>query len=199
MLEQRRSAGFSLIEIMAVVLILGMMATGAMVIFSAGGPKQDYYGELEKFTGIAHQINDFAIVTGEPMGLVLTPPLWSSQSLENPQWSYTWKRFVSDPSSAGQGQSSWEAIDNIEPVRLDENIELYIRIQGDEWEWEDTPPNDNPIFVIYPSGEAEPFEFEVEFVHRSGDFEEQHVEFHKSGKLQWREAWEEREALKEKF
>ena len=190
------SSGFSLIEILAVVLILGLMATGAMIIFSAGGPKKDFHAEIEKFVGIAHQIGDFAIVTGEPMGLVLTPPAWSSQSLDNPQWTYSWRRFIENPNG---GRSEWRPLDGIEPITMDADIELFVHIEGDAWEWEDTPPNEQPIFVMSPSGEAEPFLFEIEFVHRNSDIESQHVEYHQSGRLQWREVLAERQALEDRF
>ncbi|WP_370980675.1 prepilin-type N-terminal cleavage/methylation domain-containing protein [Agaribacterium sp. ZY112] len=193
------SSGFTLLEIMAVVLILGLMATGAVVIFSSGGPKKDFYGEIEKFTAISHQVSDFAIVTGEPMGLVLTPPLWSSQSMEDPKWSYTWKRFVEAPVSGGASQPNWEDLEGFEPVVMHKDIELQVYLDADLWEWQDTPPSDLPIFIISPSGEAEPFEFEIEFAHRQDLFEAQHIEFHKSGRLQWREAWEDKQALKEQF
>jgi len=108
-----KSRGFTLLEIMAVVLIIAMIASSAVVVFASGGPQKDLDSGIEKFVGYSHQVADLSILSTK---------------------------------------------------------------------------SELPLFVLYPTGEAEPFLFEVEFAHRDTSLEPQHVELDRSGKLQWREA-----------
>lgn len=188
--------GFTLIEILVVIMIIGLMASGATIMMSGGGPKKDLDQAVERFISASHQIGDVAILTGEPMGLVLTPPLWTSLELEDRAWQYTWKRFVQAPNDPiGQ----WTEVEGIEAMTLRQELELFVQIEGNTWDWKESPISDIPLFVIYPTGESDPFLFEIEFAHNSGDIKSQHVIVDKSGRLEWKEALEAHEELKERF
>jgi len=190
--------GFTLIEIMAVVFLIGLIATGATVMFNRGGPADDLDASIERFVLVAQRISDQAILSGEPMGLVLTPPEWAEDANET-RWRFEWKRFASLPDSNGQIISQWQDLDGWAPVYLRGGIELFVRMNGSEWEWRSVPANDTPIFLLHPSGEADPYVFEIEFVHIEPGIEPQHVELDLSGRLQWREALEARAQLTEQF
>lgn len=193
--------GFTLLEIMAVVVLVAMVATGATVMFSTGGPKKDLESAVEQFSEYAHQLADLSIMTGEPVGLFLVPPKWSvtSDNLE-PGWRYRWRRFIELPSADGQVNFNWVDIEDLEEVEIDEKISLFVQIEGQEWEWEkqDVPKTEIPIFIQYPSGEAEPFLFQIEFAHEDHDIEPLHVELDMTGRLQYREAWDYQKALEER-
>ena len=194
------ASGFTLIEMMAVVMIVGLMAAGATVIFSQGGPKKDLHSAVEKFTQYGQRVADFSVLNGEPMGLVLTPPAWSKADVEHRTWSYRWRRFVEVPSTnANGGVIDWLDMEGLPAVDLDRDVELYVRIEGGEWDWEAGIESELPILVVYPSGEIEPSLFEVEFAHRNADLEPQHVNIDVSGYLQWQEKVEEMEALEERL
>jgi len=90
--------GFTLIEIMAVVFLIGLIATGATVMFNRGGPSDDLDDSIERFVLVSQRISDQAILSGEPMGLVLTPPEWAEDAAET-RWNYRWKRFATLPDS----------------------------------------------------------------------------------------------------
>lgn len=185
---------------MVVVLIIGIMASGAMVMFSRGGPSKDLNDGVEKFVQLSHQISDLSILAGEPMGLVLTPPDWSTAPLEERSWSYAWKRYVELPNEGGSSSASWVDIDGLEAVSFAREIELFVHIEGHEWDWKAGPQTDQPLIVLFPSGEAEPFEFEIEIVHQDLVTDEpQHVKLDHSGRLQWTEAVEAMAAIEERF
>lgn len=200
MLRQARKVqhGFTLIEIMVVAVLIGLIATGATVMFDQGGPEDELYDTVERFTLVAQRISDQAVLSGEAMGLVLTPPQWAEDPQET-RWHYKWKRFVTLPDSEGQLFSEWQDLDGWEPVALQEQIRVYVRRDGAQWEWQAVPANETPIFVLYPSGEADPYVFEIEFVHSEPTVEPQHVELDFSGRLQWREAQRDRNELIERF
>jgi|GEM_PF-1018915 len=205
-----KSRGFTLLEIMAVVLIIAMIASSAVVVFASGGPQKDLDSGIEKFVGYSHQVADLSILTGEPVGLIMTPPAWTEDPSDDSGWTYTWRRYVEVPAQAvaaqqnadgGQAEQGlsefpqpdtlvgeWFEITGLEPVPLGDDISVFVRIEGQEWDWRASTKSELPLFVLYPTGEAEPFLFEVEFAHRDTSLEPQHVELDRSGKLQWREA-----------
>jgi general secretion pathway protein H len=195
----KHSRGFSLLEIMAVVFLIALIASSATVMFNRGGPQKRLDNEIEAFVDRAGQIADLAIVNGESMGLVLQPPLWSDDPAGEQAWSYTWKRFVSLPDANGVLSFSWQDIENLEPTKFDTDVDIFVRIDGGVWDWEAGPISDTPLFVLYPSGEAEPFDFELEFVHQNIDIVAQHVGFTDSGRLEWHEAVEDQETLEQRL
>lgn len=191
--------GFTLIEIMAVVFLIALIATGASVIFNRGGPLDDLYDSVERFVLVAHRASDQSIIMGEPIGLVFTPPEWAEDP-HTQQWQYTWKRAVQLPDANGQLlPPAWQNIEGWEPIKIKEKIDLFIQRDGEEWEWQSLPANEEPIFVIYPSGEANPYLFEIQFKHWQSDIEAQNVELDFTGRLQWKEAREDRAELIERL
>lgn len=222
--------GFTLLEMMAVVMLIGILATTSVVLFSPGGAKKDFHNELERFIEYSNQVSDFSVLTGEPVGLVATPPAWAENPLETPGWVYSWKRFVAhppasianfassfDPTNTDAEQVSpeeffqqylelnssnageWMDIEGVDPVLLGADTLLYIKLQGEEWDWEATPKHQQPIFILFPTGEAEPLMFEIEFVHANLEIEPQNVALDETGKLQWLEVRDAMQALKERF
>lgn len=191
--------GFTLIEILAVVFLIALIATSATVMFESGGPKKALDNEVESFVDRADQIADLAIVNGESMGLVLKPPLWSDEAAGEQTWSYQWQRFVALPEEGGALNFSWQEIDGVEATKINSDVDVFIRLGGEPWDWEAGPVIDTPLFVLYPSGEAEPFDFEIEFVHQDLDVEPQHVSFTDSGRLEWTEALALRQELEQRL
>ncbi len=194
-----RTRGFTLIELLVVVLIIGLLTTGATLMLSGGGPRKDLHDSIEQFVGVAHQVSDLSILTGEPMGLVLTPPLWSEQAVDQRSWQYRWRRFVEMPDGNGNYRFDWLEVEGLEPIALNKEIELFVHLEGSEWDWEANPPSDEPVFVLYPSGEAEPLMFEIEFAHKEASLEPQHVLLDRSGHLEWKEALDDQQAREARF
>lgn len=190
-----RNRGFTLIEIMAVVMLIALIASSSIVLFSPGGPQKDLDDALEQFVEVSHQVHDLSILTGEAVGLLIVPPAWSGMPIDKTGWSYSWRRYVEVPDENGNSQPQWVPIDGVNSVSISIDIDLYIHIEDSEWEWQSVPKNEQPLFVLFPTGEAEPFLFEVEFAPRDLDIDPQHVKFDVTGRLQWVEA----QAALEKF
>lgn len=194
-----RQLGFTLIELMAVVLLIGIIAGSTILLFSAGGTQKQFTSALEQFMESASQVSDLSILTGEPVGLVITPPAWAENQLDSPGWRYGWRRQVQVPTeNQGQFVPEWLEIDGLNSVSLGPDIQLFVRLEGSEWDWRATPKHSEPIFVILPTGEANPFLFEIEFAHDDLEIEPQHVKLDETGRIQWVELKAERDALRER-
>jgi len=179
------------------LFLIALIATSATVMFESGGPQKAVDNEIEAFVDRADQIADLAIVNGESMGLVMQPPLWSEDAAGEQAWSYRWQRFIALPDDNGTLNFTWQDIEGIDPTKMDGELELFVRINGELWEWENGPKVETPLFVLFPSGEAEPFDFEIEFVHQDLSVDAQHVSFSDSGRLEWTEAVEQLKALEQ--
>lgn len=185
---------------MVVVVIIGLLSVGATYMYNGGGPKSDLHDAIEKFTIIGERMGEMATLTGQPMGLILIPPAWNETDPLDSGWHYKWKRSVTLSDGQGSSQTSWIDIEDIDAIELEKEIELYVRINDDEWEWENIPKGgDIPLLSISPSGEVEPFEFEVEFAHENMDIEPQHVKLNESGQLEWAERVEALKELQERM
>jgi prepilin-type N-terminal cleavage/methylation domain-containing protein len=80
-LRAKRASGFTLIEIMAVILIIGLMSTLLLPAFGAGGGAK-LRGQAERVAGFLELARQRAVVTGKPHRVVL--------DLENGGYSIEW-------------------------------------------------------------------------------------------------------------
>ncbi len=184
--SMRATSGFTLIEILAVVVVIGIVSAGTAYVFFSEGEKQEFERAVERFAQFGERAGELSILTGQPVGLVMTPPPWSELGADKQAWIYRWRRFVEVPTDEGI-LAEWQNIEGVEAVVLDYDIELFVHLEGGDWEWQAIPKSEQPIFVLYPSGEAEPYLFKVEFVHSNPELAPQHVSLNSEGQLQWDE------------
>ncbi len=145
----KANAGFTLIEILTVLMLIGFAVGGVSVFFTQDAPDQQLQKAIERFVVIGDHIGELAILSGEPIGMLIEPPEWRDNPLDD-GWRYSWKK------RAVTGQ--WEELANVPAVEIDKAIDLQISIDEQEWDYEDAPKDLEPILVFYPSGEVSPFE-----------------------------------------
>lgn len=198
-----RAAGFSLIEILAVLLLVGILAGSASVYISTESDQTKLEKSAERFIQLAQHVGDMAVLSGEPVGLVLVPPPWDESPGDQERWQYKWMRFVEVENSDGSYSADWVDIEAAEPEAFDPAVQVLVELEGEEWDWAAGPKVTTPVFVLYPSGEAEPLLFRMElFYGDSQSFlqvEPQSFQLDKYGRLVWVEKTEDFEALAERF
>ena len=164
-----RARGFSLIEILVVLVVIGLMIGTVSLSVNVGSDPQDVLEEeaqrLQEFSRLAA---DRAVMTGEPMGLLLLPP---DATEAGTNWSWRWLRY-----RRGQWLAAEEPLDGRE---LPEDIELSLQVEGqevnlalrtedvfaesrqlrrsEEGEPEQELSTVPPSVVFYPGGEVTPF------------------------------------------
>ena len=176
----RRQAGFSLIELMAVIFVIGLSLSMVSLTVSTGSAETEVMDEIEKFMGLAQFANEKAILSGEAMGLMLEPPLWQAQrgqNLEDIGWKYRWV------SNSSQG---WQEVPNLPAVSLPASMQLVVEIDETVWKYESQLDRQVPIAAYYSSGDVSPIAIEISDKRERGFV--QHIEVDETGNLVWLEA-----------
>jgi general secretion pathway protein H len=177
-LATAKSSGFTLIEIMVVIFVIGITAVGVSLVIGGGGPDTELRKAVERFATLSDFASERAILSGRPVGLMLEPPAWRKELDENLEksWRYRWQMM---------GPTGWEDDPNLETVELPPSVQLDVTVEGQMWEWEDAPEVRLPVVVFYPSGEVTPFKIEFRD-QRIPDFS-QNVVVNTWGEVEWLE------------
>lgn len=147
--SRRKQAGFSLLELMAVIFIIGLAIGVASLSISRGGYQEQLWDMLDKFLGYSQFASDQAVLTGQTVGLKLEPPVWQyetdrERAPDEIGWRYTW--VLATP-------VGWQNIPNVNPVELPPNIDLEIEVDGTLWEYEKQLDRSMPVAAFYSSGD----------------------------------------------
>lgn len=180
-----RQKGFTLIEILVVVFIIGIAVSGAAVFIDDGGAEKETDDIVEKFAAYSEYASELAVLSGEPVGLLLEPPEWRDDPLEQ-GWQYRWQIMT---------DKGWADTDQLPPVEIPNTMELLIFVEEQQWSWEKAPKVVLPIVAFYPSGDVTPFE--IEFTHDDVPGESETVTIDVWGRVVWKEWAEQLEELKE--
>jgi general secretion pathway protein H len=182
---RRHSQGFSLMELMAVLMVVGLGLGIVTLAVGHGGPEKQIYTKLEQFMVQADFASEHAVITGEAIGLLLEPPDWqitedADVEPEDVGWRYRWQKL---------GPKGWENIDNMPAVSFSPSVEIEVRFGTKRWDWRaKTTDKKSPVLSISPSGEITQFEIQIRDKNLR-DFS-QHIELSEDGEIVWREAVE---------
>lgn len=167
-----KQQGFTLLEILVVLVVISVTMGGAMLAVNSGGPEKDLKDTVEKFAAFADHASEMAVISNEPMGLLLEPPGW--QENLDAGWRYRWQKLTIE---------GWQDYETLPAVDIPKNISLYVTIEGELWEWEEAPKVRLPAIAFYPGGDMT--YFEIEFM--LDDFSEtsEHVKVNEWGSVVW--------------
>lgn len=182
---------FSLIEILAVILVIGIGLAAVSLTVRGGDPKDTVWETIEQFLLIAEFAGERAILSGETSALYLEPPEWQvqrGQSIDDIGWRYRWL------TSSSEG---WLDMPNLTPITLPASIRLTIEIDEMEWDYESQVDRATPVAAYYSSGDITPIRIIISDV-REPNFL-QHIEVDETGQLVWLEAPEPPEASRDRF
>ncbi|TVZ37270.1 general secretion pathway protein H [Alteromonadaceae bacterium 2753L.S.0a.02] len=184
---RRYDAGFTLLEILVVLVVVAVAMGGASLAIDSGGPEKELGDMVEKFTAYAEHASEMAVLSGEPMGLLLEPPSWQSENLDA-GWRFRWQKLTYE---------GWVDYEYLPPVNIPNTINLFVTIEGELWEWEDAPKVKLPAIAFYPGGDLT--YFEIEFL--LDDFSEtsEHVKVDEWGRIVWVEKEEMMQQLEEEL
>jgi len=152
-----RHNGFTLLEVMLVMLLIGLLATTVVLNFSGDSPEQRLKKETERFQQVFQFIAETAMLKQQEWGLVLQEDSYSFVYFDGEKWL-----LADEPKAA-------------EPYELAEDISLQLELEGLpgaelsllsqlNWQTDDEFENSNseqppvlPQVFILSSGEISPF------------------------------------------
>ena len=187
----KAQGGFSLLELMAVILVIGLGLAMVSLTMRGGEPEEEIWNAIEQFMGLAQFASERAILSGETTALFIEPPEWQvqrGQSVTDIGWRYSWI------TSSSEG---WLKIPNLPPITLPPTVQLRVEVDEMRWDYEAQVDRTMPVAAYYPSGEITAIRIEISD-RRAPGFT-QHIEVDETGNLVWREAPEPPEGTKNGF
>ncbi|GGY86842.1 putative type II secretion system protein H [Cellvibrio zantedeschiae] len=170
--------GFTLIEIMIVVFIIGLMAT--VITLSVGEDKSKAAPRLEAqaFMQAVGFVSEFAALNGEVVAMFISPRE-SSDSLGK-YWCYNWQRYR---------DNAWVKLpeDSLSEHCMDERVQWELVVEGHLYTYDPDLETQPPVLVFSPSGEATPVEMALFEQGTGTNTEAQHIEIDMMGNSHWRE------------
>lgn len=148
--------GFSLIELMVVVLILAFAAAGVRTVFDPSGSLSKQMNEQgDRLYAQMQFALDEALFTLNPLGLVIEQDLETGLLSTQYQWyshnGDTWVKREK-PLAGGELVETFVWQINIEDEPLEESLDELL---------EEDDEDVKPQIAFYPSGEVTPFEIEI--------------------------------------
>lgn len=167
-------AGFTLVELLVVLMIIGFAVTIVSFTIPGDDSATQAEREAEEFMLSARFVSEQTVLNQEVIGLFMEP---RARAGEPQHWCYRWRRFR---------DQNWEPVTDFLTERcLPEVLQLEVRVEGEEWQYDPREDTPTPVLVFYPSGEATPFEMAL-IPGRFDEGETQRVEVTMMGDLQWR-------------
>ncbi len=139
-LNQRYSKGFTLLEVMAVMVIIGIMLT--FVTLSTGGDRraEEMEREAQRLVALLQLAGEESIMRSEQLALRVNETDYAFLILENGQWT-----ALADDRP-------------LRPRELPAGIELRLELQENQPPGLTADDNEQPQVFILSSGEMTPFE-----------------------------------------
>lgn len=177
---RRSQQGFSLLELMAVILVIGLSLGMVGLSVTGGGPREDVWDNIEKFMGMAQYAQEHAILTGEPVGLRIEPPSWRAQRGEDPDnvgWRFQW---------VVTNEQGWSPLADLPVIDMPPSVGLVVEVDEELWDYDAQLDRTTPVAAFYPSGDIT--FISIEFSDEREPGFTQHVEVDETGELVWVEA-----------
>jgi general secretion pathway protein H len=162
----RRHAGFTLLEIMVVVVMIGILTAMLAPSFSLGGRERELALEADVLAQRLALARDESVVRGIELGIEFTPEgyrfvQWNPRRQVFNDLAADWARFAVRELPEGIGAEvsgeAGEALAALLPPAVGELPQAAAGNQGGQTAADDTLPARAPVVFILSSGEITPF------------------------------------------
>lgn len=145
----RYSQGFTLIEILAVVIIIGLITSIVTLSIDRGDGESGAVKEAQILRQALDYVSELALLNGEIVGMFIEPK--AVEGTPAKQWCYHWQRYRN---------LEWEdlAKDTLDEHCMAETIQVDLVIEGKLLAYDAELETQPPVLVWSPSGEATPIE-----------------------------------------
>lgn len=154
-----RQAGFTLMEVMLVVLLMGLTAAAVTMSMSSAGPKQGLEHTARQFIAATELVLDETVLSGQFIGLVVDEHTYRFVYYKDGKWNALEQDRLLSEKQMEVGVSLDLVLDGLPLVQDDEEDESWFDEPFiEEKTAEEKKKFPEPQVLLFPSGEMSAFE-----------------------------------------
>ncbi|RLV60781.1 type II secretion system protein GspH [Parashewanella curva] len=180
--------GFTLLEIMVVVLLMGLMAATVTLSFNTSTPEQKLEKKAKQFMATTELVINETILSGQFLGIVIEPDGYHYVVYHDSQWQPLTNDRILTERKLDDGMSLSVVVDGLPLKQSDEDRSDDI-FENDDDKFnidESVQPKKKlptPQIMLFPSGELSPFELTFAMRDQQGNEHDQLVAGDALGRL----------------
>lgn len=155
----RRHAGFTLLEVLLVALLMGLVAAAVTISINVAGPEQALKKQAQRFMSATEMVLDESVLSGQFIGIVIDEDEYQFVFYKEGKWMPVEQDRLLATQQMEPGVVLDVVIDGMPLVQEDEQDESWFDEPFiDEESEEEKKKHPEPQILLFPSGEMTPFE-----------------------------------------
>ncbi|MGI2175059.1 type II secretion system minor pseudopilin GspH [Shewanella ulleungensis] len=155
----RRHAGFTLLEVLLVALLMGLVAAAVTISMNVAGPEQALKKQAQRFMSATEMVLDESVLSGQFIGIVIDEDEYQFVFYKEGKWLPVEQDRLLATQQMDAGIVLDIVIDGMPLVQEDEQDESWFDEPFiDEESEDDKKKHPEPQILLFPSGEMTPFE-----------------------------------------
>ncbi|WP_412486526.1 type II secretion system minor pseudopilin GspH [Shewanella chilikensis] len=157
-MQIRRSLGFTLLEVMLVVLLMGLAATAVTMTMGDSGPKQQLTREAQRFMAATETVLDETVLSGQFIGVVVDKDKYHFVLFKENKWQPLEQDRLLAEKQLPEGITLSVELEGLPLVQEDEEQDSWFDEPFIEESDADKKKFPEPQIMLLPSGEMTAFE-----------------------------------------
>lgn len=158
-MQINRQAGFTLLEVLLVALLMGLAASAVTLSMSNAGPEQVLKKQAQRFMAATELVLDETVLSGRFVGIVVDDTQYQFVLYNEGKWVPIEQDKMLATQQLEPGISLDLMLDGMPLMQEDEQDDSWFDEPFiDELSAEEKKKNPQPQILLFPSGEMTPFE-----------------------------------------
>lgn len=153
-----RQTGFTLMEVMLVILLMGLTAAAVTMSIGNSGPQQALERTAQQFMAATELVLDETVLSGQFIGVVIEKTSYQFVFYKDGKWNPLEKDRMLSEKQMETGVSLNLVLDGLPLVQEDEEEKSWFDEPFIEAKTEDKKKHPEPQIMLFPSGEMSAFE-----------------------------------------
>ncbi|PTA48532.1 type II secretion system protein GspH [Shewanella morhuae] len=153
-----RHAGFTLMEVMLVILLMGLTAAAVTMSIGNSGPQQSLDRTAQQFIAATEMVLDETVLSGQFMGIVIEKTSYQFVFYKDGKWLPLDEDRLLSEKEMEQGVVMNLVLDGLPLVQEDEEDDSWFEEPLIEPSSDDKKKHPEPQIMLFPSGEMSAFE-----------------------------------------
>jgi len=157
-MQNKHSRGFTLLEVMLVVLLMGLAATAVTMTMGDSGPKQQLTREAQRFMAATETVLDETVLSGQFIGIVVDKDKYHFVLFKENKWQPLEQDRLLAEKQLPEGITLSVELEGLPLVQEDEEQDSWFDEPFIEESDADKKKFPEPQIMLLPSGEMTAFE-----------------------------------------